>query len=469
MTEQFDLIVVGAGPGGYPTAIKGAKAGFKTAIIENREVGGTCLNRGCIPTKVLLHSAILLDKTKEFSKIGIETEETSLHIDQVYQHKEATVAKLRGGVEQLLKGNGIAYYQGTGSLAGNGVVRITNAAGEVTEISGTHIVLATGSVPSLPPIDGIETPGVCTSDDLLAGVEKVPERLVIVGGGVIGVEFATAFAAFGSKITIIEAMDRILPTLDREISLQLAATLKKKGIEIFTGAMVEKIAPLENGLQCSFKQKEAAKTVDADCILISIGRRANSQGLGLEEAGVATDRGRILVDSDFRTNVPGIYAIGDVIPGIQLAHVATAQGSALVEMLAKGASHICLDVVPSCIYTDPEIATVGLSSDEATKAGYQVVSGKFPMAANGKTVIEGQDRGFIKLVVDADTDKVLGAQMFCQRATDMIGELALAIANGLTRADIAKVIHPHPTFCEAILEVAEDVVGEAVHVAPRRR
>jgi len=468
MTEKFDIVVIGAGPGGYPAAIKAAKAGMKTAIVENRQVGGTCLNRGCIPTKVLLHSAILLDKTKEFAGIGIEAPAAALHIDKVYQHKETVVDKLRGGVEQLLKANGIARYNGTGSLAGNGIVRISNDEG-ITEIEATHIVIATGSVPSVPPIEGIKTPGVYTSDAMLAGVEEVPKRLAIIGGGVIGVEFATAFAAFGSKIYIIEAMDRILPTVDREVALQLAATLKKKDMEIFTGAMVEKISPVAGGIQCSFKQKEELKSVEADLVLVSIGRRANTQGLGLEEAGVATNRGMVLVDENFRTNVPGVYAIGDVIPGIQLAHVATAEGSALVEMLAKGESHVNLSVVPSCIYTDPEIATVGLGADEAEKAGYKVKTGKFPMAANGKTVIEGQDRGFIKLVVDAETDKILGAQLFCQRATDIIGELALAVAKGLTRADVAHVIHPHPTFCEAVLEVAEDVAGEAIHVAPRRR
>lgn len=462
---NYDLIVIGAGPGGYVAAIRAAQLGMKVAVVEEREVGGTCLNRGCIPTKTLLHTAKLLQECRHFAEVGLTAGEVSVDMPALIARKEAVSAQLRGGIEQLFKGNKITLVNGRAVLCGEHQVQVSG--GEVLE--GEHILIAAGSVPAKPPIPGSDLPGVLDSDALLAS-DTLYKRLVIIGGGVIGVEFATVFASLGCQVTVIEALDRVLANMDKEISQNLSMLLKKDGVAIHTAARVEAITQADAGLAVQFVQKEQPQAVEADAVLIAVGRSANTSGLLAEGFSLPMERGKFLVNEHYQTACPSIYAIGDCIPGIQLAHMASAQGVYAAEHMNGHACPLELSLVPSCVYTDPEIACVGLTADEAKAAGREVVTGKYVMTGNGKSIIELEKRGFIKLVFDKDSLALLGAQLMCARATDMIGEFTTAIANGLTAAQLAASIRAHPTFGEGIGEAVEEVVnGCSIHTMPKRR
>ena len=466
--KEYQLIVIGAGPGGYEAAIRAAQLGLTTALIERRDVGGTCLNRGCIPTKAMLHSAQLYREAANFELFGLHTENTSFDWAKVHQRKNDVVVKLRTGIEQLIKANKIDFFNNSASILGKNDVQLDQ--GEV--IRGENILIATGSVPARPPIPGLDLPNVVTSDELLddphfTQADSLAKEILIIGGGVIGVEFASVFSSFGCHVTIVEAMERILPTMDREISQSLNMVLKKRGVSIHTGAMVEKLEQDENGLVCHFTEKGKAQAVQQ--VLVAIGRRPNIQGLFAEGFEVACERGRIVTDENFRTSVDSIYAIGDVTSKIQLAHMASAQGICAVHIIAGQKPPIDLRYVPGCIYTDPEIASVGITEDEAKQQGIPVKKGKFLMTGNGRSLIDEQERGFIKVLAHQETDLILGAQLMCSRATDIVAELATAIVNGLTCAQLAGVIRPHPTFCEGVTEAVEDVHAMAIHLAPKKR
>lgn len=468
--KEYQLIVIGAGPGGYEAAIRAAQLGLTTALIERREVGGTCLNRGCIPTKAMLHSAQLYREAANFELFGLHTENTSFDWAKVHQRKSDVVVKLRTGIEQLIKANKIDFFNNSASILGKNDVQLDQ--GEV--IRGENILIATGSVPARPPIPGLDLPNVVTSDELLddphfTQADSLAKEILIIGGGVIGVEFASVFSSFGCHVTIVEAMERILPTMDREISQSLNMVLKKRGVSIHTGAMVEKLEQDENGLVCHFTEKGKAQAVPAQQVLVAIGRRPNTQGLFAEGFEVACERGRIVTDENFRTSVDSIYAIGDVTSKIQLAHMASAQGICAVHTIAGQKPPIYLRYVPGCIYTDPEIASVGITEEEAKQQGIPVKKGKFLMTGNGRSLIDEQERGFIKVLAHQETDVILGAQLMCSRATDIVAELATAIVNGLTCAQLASVIRPHPTFCEGVTEAVEDVHAMAIHLAPKKR
>ncbi|MFR8759861.1 MAG: dihydrolipoyl dehydrogenase [Negativibacillus sp.] len=468
--KEYQLIVIGAGPGGYEAAIRAAQLGLTTALIERRDVGGTCLNRGCIPTKAMLHSAQLYREAANFELFGLHTENTSFDWAKVHQRKNDVVVKLRTGIEQLIKANKIDFFNNSASILGKNDVQLDQ--GEV--IRGENILIATGSVPARPPIPGLDLPNVVTSDELLddphfTQADSLAKEILIIGGGVIGVEFASVFSSFGCHVTIVEAMERILPTMDREISQSLNMVLKKRGVSIHTGAMVEKLEQDENGLVCHFTEKGKAQAVPARQVLVAIGRRPNTQGLFAEGFEVACERGRIVTDENFRTSVDSIYAIGDVTSKIQLAHMASAQGICAVHTIAGQKPPIDLRYVPGCIYTDPEIASVGITEDEAKQQGIPVKKGKFLMTGNGRSLIDEQERGFIKVLAHQETDVILGAQLMCSRATDIVAELATAIVNGLTCAQLAGVIRPHPTFCEGVTEAVEDVHAMAIHLAPKKR
>lgn len=468
--KEYQLIVIGAGPGGYEAAIRAAQLGLTTALIERREVGGTCLNRGCIPTKAMLHSAQLYREAANFELFGLHTENTSFDWAKVHQRKNDVVVKLRTGIEQLIKANKIDFFNNSASILGKNDVQLDQ--GEV--IRGENILIATGSVPARPPIPGLDLPNVVTSDELLddphfTQADSLAKEILIIGGGVIGVEFASVFSSFGCHVTIVEAMERILPTMDREISQSLNMVLKKRGVSIHTGAMVEKLEQDENGLVCHFTEKGKAQAVPAQQVLVAIGRRPNTQGLFAEGFEVACERGRIVTDENFRTSVDSIYAIGDVTSKIQLAHMASAQGICAVHTIAGQKPPIYLRYVPGCIYTDPEIASVGITEEEAKQQGIPVKKGKFLMTGNGRSLIDEQERGFIKVLAHQETDVILGAQLMCSRATDIVAELATAIVNGLTCAQLASVIRPHPTFCEGVTEAVEDVHAMAIHLAPKKR
>ena len=452
--SQFDLIIIGAGPGGYEAALHAAKLGLKTALVERRDVGGTCLNRGCIPTKTLLHSAEIYHEAKEAETFGIHTENVGFNLPAVFARKQAVVEKLRGGIESLLKSAKVTVLRGTGTILGTGLVKVTNDEGE-TEYTCDNILAATGSVPARPPIPGLEL--AMTSDELLDGAEALYKSLIIIGGGVIGVELATFYADLGCPVTIVEGLDRLLPNMDKELGQNLAMQLKKRGVAIQTGAMVQGVEKSENGFTVRYVQKEKPGAVEAETVLCAIGRSPYSKDLFAEGLEVAYDRRRVNVDEHFRTSIPGVYAIGDVSSPVQLAHVATAQGIACVDEIAGKTPGQDLSLVPGCVYTRPEIATVGITEAEAKDRGIPVKTAKGLMSANGRTVILEGERGFMKLVANAETGKLIGAALMCERATDMISQLTAAMANGLTVKQMLGFIRPHPTFEEAMTDALADL------------
>ena len=466
MSEKFDVVVIGAGPGGYVAAIKSAKLGMKTAVIEEREVGGTCLNRGCIPAKAMIHASTLYREIKEADRFGISASDVTYDFEKILEYKEQTTGQLVQGVEQLLQANGVTRYYGKGTLFEGKKVKITG--NEEQFVEAENVILASGSKPLILPIRGMDLPRVLTSDELFK-LSEVPKSLVIIGGGVISVEFATVYSALGSKVTILEAMPRLVPHMDKEIAQNLKLILKKRGVESHTLAAVQGVHMEGDACVCTFVEKEKEQTVEAEYVLCAVGRCPNTDGLFAEGAAPDMERGRVLVNDKFESSIPGVYAIGDLIFGAQLAHAASAQGIVVAEQLAGKEPSVNLDVVPGCVYTDPEIASAGITEDAAKEQGIKVKTGKFIMSANGKSLITKEERGFIKIVADEETDVILGAQMMCARATDMVGEFVTAIANKMTVAQLLKGMRAHPTYNEGIGEALEEAEGGAIHVVPKKK
>ena len=452
---NYQLIVIGAGPGGYEAALAASKLGLKTAVIEKRDLGGTCLNRGCIPTKALLHASETYRQTLSSDSLGIHTSDVSVDIQQLYQYKDQTVEKLRNGVQTLLKAAKVDVIQGRAKINNDRSVSVEGpGAGTYT---ADNILIATGSEPSRPPIPGLDNEGVLTSDELLEKLDKLPESIVIIGGGVIGVEFATFFNDLGCTVTVIEALDRLLPNMDRELGQGLAVQLKKRGVNVFTSSKVSSVSRAER-MTVNFTQKEKENTAEGEIVLCAIGRRPYTEGLFAPELEIEMDGRRIKVDENFRTSVEGIYAIGDVSSKIQLAHVATAQGIACVRAIAGKQDDTDLNIVPSCVYTRPEIASVGMTEEEAKAAQIPVKTAKVTMFSNARTIIANGDRGFMKLVVNAETNTLIGAQLMCERASDIIGQLSQAIAGKQKPHDLLKAMRPHPTYEEALTEVLKALI-----------
>ena len=467
MGEKFDVIVVGAGPGGYVAAIKAAKAGLCTAIVENRRVGGTCLNRGCIPAKAMVHASSLYREMQEGEQFGISASGVTYDYEKIVSYKEETTEKLCQGIEGLLKGNGVTTLSGKGTLEKGKVVRVKGDDSEEC-YEADHIILAAGSKPLILPIPGLTLPGVLTSDELFQ-LREMPESLVIIGGGVISVEFASVYANLGCKVTIVEAMPRLIPNMDKEISQNLKMILKKRGIDIHTAASVQRVEEEDGQYTCVFLEKEKEVRASAQYVLCAIGRCPNTDGLFGEGVELEMERGRVVVDEDFKTSMEGVYAIGDLVKGMQLANLASAQGVYVAEKIAGEEPSIELSTVPGCVYTDPEIASVGVTEDEAKEKGMDVAIGKFIMSANGKSLITKEERGFIKIIAEKDTNVIVGAQMMCARATDMIGELVTAVVNHMTVQQLLKGMRAHPTYNEGVAEALEEILGGAVHVIPKKK
>ena len=465
---QTDVIIIGGGPGGYECAIRLSQYGKKVVLVERGQLGGTCLNRGCIPTKTILHTADLYHRIQEGSSIGICAKELSLDYDALRTRKEQVSGQLRDGIAGLLKANGVTVVEGTGYISAPGTVEITDAQGTVTICNAENIVAAVGSRPVLLPIPGADLEGVYTSDRILKELPEL-ESLTIIGGGVIGVEMACAYSQLGTQVTILEAAEHILPLMDREISQYLGMALKKQGVSVFAGAKVSGIRREDGKMFCDFTDSRGNVQESAsDAVLLSVGRRPNTDRVFSENLGITLERGRAVVDETMCA-VPGIYVIGDAAAGYpQLAHAASAQGMAVAAAIAGEPFDTDLHLVPSCVYTTPEIASVGLTETEAKAKGIPVKTGKFLMGGNGKSLISGEERGFIK-ILETEDGKLAGALLYCAHATDMIGELALAMSQGLSVHQLASVIRPHPSVEEAVGEAAETIFGLSIHTPPRRK
>ncbi len=460
MEVHYKLAVIGAGPGGYEAALRAAELGCTTVLVEAGELGGTCLNRGCIPTKSLLHSALIYQEVRQAGEYGIDNTLRGINLERIYEKKEQAVETLKKGIESMLLKEKVTIIKGRARDVREGSFVVETSEGEVT-VTAEHILLATGSQPLKLPIEGAELKGVITSDEILEAPLHFT-KLVIIGGGVIGTEFAGLFNALGCEVTILEAAGRILSLLDRELSQGMTASMKKKGINIRTGVTVKKIEKQMKGLLVVYEDKSELLSETADTVLLAVGRKANTKGLFAPVEVEVTNKGRICVNDKFETLLPHVYAIGDVVwfnngqNAPQLAHTAAAQGIAVVEAICGQEITSDLTVIPSCVYTDPEIASVGMSKEEIEAAALETVTGKYLMLANGKTVLSGGERGFIKLIFEKKTKKLLAAQLMCERATDMIGELTSAIVNEMTWEQLVKGVRPHPTFNEGIKEAAKN-------------
>jgi len=463
----YDLIVIGTGPGGYVCAIRASQLGMKVGVVEKRAThGGTCLNVGCIPSKALLHASELYDEARHaFGAMGIVAE-TTLDLAKMMTFKDEGVKGNVDGVAYLLRKNKIDHFHGTGRVLGGGKIEVTFVNGETQTIETKHAVIATGSEPA--PLSGIEIDekAVVSSTGALA-LDKVPKRLLIVGAGIIGLELGSVWRRLGAEVTVVEFLDRILPGLDAEVARQMQKILVKQGLVFQLGRKVTHVDEATGALKVTTEPAAggAPETIEADVVLVAIGRVPYTKGLGLAEAGVALDnRGRVIVDEHFETNVPGVYAIGDVIAGPMLAHKAEEEGVALAEILAGQAGHVNYDVIPNVVYTAPEVASVGKTEEELKAAGVAYTVGKFPFTANGRAKANHATDGFVKILADEKTDRVLGVHIVSANASEMIAEAAVLMEFGGSAEDLARTCHAHPTLTEAVKEAALAVDKRAIHM-----
>ena len=464
---SYDLIIIGSGPGGYVCAIRAAQLGLKTAIVEKRQTfGGTCLNIGCIPSKALLHASDMFEEAGHgFEALGIKIGTPKLDLAAMMKHKDDTVAANVQGVAFLLKKNKVDSFIGTGSIAASGKVLVTAADGTVQTLETTNIVIATGSDSTPLPGVTIDEKTIVTSTGALT-LEKVPERMLIVGAGVIGLELGSVWRRLGTEVTVVEYLDRILPGMDDEIAKQFQRILAKQGVTFHLGSKVIKVETGKKGATVTVEPAAggALKSIETDIVLIAIGRRPYTEGLGLEAAGVALERDKIVIDAHFRSNVAGIYALGDVVRGPMLAHKAEDEGLAVAEIIAGKAGHVKYDVIPGVVYTMPEIASIGKTEEELKAAGIAYAVGKFPFTANGRARATRHMDGFVKVLADAATDRVLGAHIIGAGAGDLIHEVAVLMEFGGSSEDLARTCHAHPTMSEAVKEAAMGVEKRAIHI-----
>ncbi len=471
MAEQdYDLIVIGAGPGGYVAAIRAAQLGLKTACVESREtLGGTCLNVGCIPSKAMLHASEMFHEAHSgaLAKFGIDFKSVALNLEQMHAEKTKAVGELTGGIEFLFKKNKVDWLKGHAAFTSANTLDVAGKS-----YTAKNIMIATGS--SVTPLPGVEIDQKVIVDSTGAlALPKVPKHMVVIGGGVIGLELGSVWLRLGAKVTVVEYLDQILPGMDGEVRKEAAKIFKKQGFEIRTGTKVTGATVKGDTATLTIEPAAGPSTgsgqadfedIEADCVLVAIGRRPNTEGLALDKAGLTTNaKGQIEIGHDFQTNVPGIYAIGDVVPGPMLAHKAEDEGVAAADFVAGGTGIVNHDVIPGVVYTYPEIASVGLTEEEA-KAKGEVKVGKFPMMANSRAKTNRDTDGFVKVIADAKTDRVLGVHIIASIAGSMIAEAALAMEFGATSEDIAFTCHAHPTHAEALKEAAMAVTGKPIHM-----
>lgn len=461
---DFDVIVLGSGPGGYVTAIRAAQLGMKTAVIEKESLGGVCLNWGCIPTKALLKSANVFEYIQHAEDYGIEVKDSNINFTNIIQRSRSVANGMSNGVQFLMKKNKIEVLMGTGKVKPGKKIEVTDDKGKTREVSAKHVIIATGGrsrvLPNLPQ-DGKKIIGYREAMSL----DKMPSKMVVVGSGAIGVEFAYFYNAIGVDVTIVEYAPNVVPVEDEEISKQLGRSFKKAGIKIMLESEVTSVDTKGKGCKVAVKTKKGEETLECDVVLSAVGVVANIENIGLEEVGIATDKGKIMVDEFYKTNIDGYYAIGDCVPGQALAHVASAEGIICVEKIA-GENPQALDYnnIPGCTYCSPEIASVGYTEKAAKEAGFAVKVGKFPFSASGKASAAGHKDGFVKVIYDEKYGELLGAHMIGANVTEMIAEMVAARKLETTGHEILKSVHPHPTMSEAVMEATAAAYDEVIHL-----
>jgi dihydrolipoyl dehydrogenase len=464
--EQFDLIVIGAGPGGYVAAIRAAQLGMKVACVEkDKTLGGTCLNVGCIPSKALLESSELYAQAQhKLSEHGINLKGLSLDLKKFMERKDQVVKQLTGGVGLLFKKNKIPHIMGTASLHADKSVTVTQGK-DAQQLKAKNILVATGSIPISLPNIAIDNTRIVDSTGALF-LSEVPKKLIVIGGGYIGLELGSVYLRLGSEVTVLEALDRIVPGMDKELGKSFQRVLEKQGMKFQLSTKVKKASVKKNTVEVSIEDSSGKDaTLSADVVLVAVGRKPYTEGLGLKEAGVQTDeKGRIVVDKKFQTSLAGVYAIGDVIAGPMLAHKASEEGIAIVETLAGQAGQVNYHALPSVVYTWPEVASVGLTEEQAQEQKIEYKAFKFPFLANGRAIAMGEKDGFVKLIADKKTDRILGAHILGPRASDLIAELVLGMEFGTSAEDIARSFHAHPTLAEAVKEAALGLGTGTIHI-----
>ena len=461
---KYDVIVLGSGPGGYVTAIRASQLGLKTAVVERESLGGICLNWGCIPTKALLKSANVFEYINHAADYGIKVGAPEADFSGIVKRSRDVAEGMSGGVKFLLKKNKVDVIMGNGKLLAGRKIEVTAEDGTVQVVEGDHIIVATGArsrqLPSLPQ-NGKTVIGYREALTL----KKQPKRMVVVGSGAIGVEFAYFYNAIGTEVTVVEYLPNIVPLEDIEISKQLARSFKSQGIKVMTSAEVTAVKDIKGGVSVTVKTKKGEEKIEADIVLSAVGVIANIEGIGLEDVGIAADRGKILVDDYYKTNIPGYYAIGDCVPGPALAHVASAEGILCVEKIAgHNVEPIDYTNIPGCTYCSPEVASVGMTEQAAKEKGIEVKVGKFPFSASGKASASGQKDGFVKLIFDAKYGELLGGHMIGANVTELVAELVAVRKLETTGHELIKTIHPHPTLSEAVMEAAAAAYDEVIHL-----
>ena len=461
---KYDIIIIGSGPGGYVTAIRASQLGFKVAVVEREELGGICLNWGCIPTKALLKSAQVYEYMKHVDSYGLKAKEIDKDFSAVIKRSRGVAESMSKGVQFLMKKNKIDILEGFGKIKTGKKVEVTAADGNVKEYSADHVIIATGArsreLPFLP-MDGKKVIGYRQAMVL----PEQPKKMIVVGSGAIGVEFAYFYNSMGTEVTIIEFMPNVVPLEDEEISKQFERSLKKSGIKVMTSSSVTKVDTSGKGVVATVETKKGETTIEADIVLSAVGIKSNIENIGLEDVGIVTDKDKILVNDYYQTNLPGYYAIGDVVPGPALAHVASAEGITCVEKIA-GLDPEPIDYgnIPGCTYASPEIASVGLTEAQAKEKGYDLKVGKFPFSASGKAKAAGASDGFVKVIFDAKYGEWLGCHMIGAGVTDMIAEAVLGRKLETTGHEVLKAVHPHPTMSEAVMEAVADAYDEVIHL-----